>query len=182
MAIQRNAATTYTAPPFSSPLRNPRMSPTTYFIPLHFTPDHALTQEPQSDQTPNGGGAPAPTPAPTTGSVQVPDPNGPTGGNTQGGSGGGAALGNDIFIFMAIFVALMLFWSMRRESKARKTQQAMLAAIKQGDQVVTSAGIHGKVHHLDGATVTLEIDTVRMTFDRTSIQRVVRDTETGQTA
>lgn len=69
----------------------------------------------------------------------------------------------------------MLFLSMRREGKTRKEQQAMLASIKKGDRVVTTAGMHAIVDRLDDKTVVLLLDTVAVTFDRAAIARVVRD-------
>ncbi|MCA8974629.1 MAG: preprotein translocase subunit YajC [Planctomycetes bacterium] len=84
-------------------------------------------------------------------------------------------------LYLMVGVALMLFFSMRRESKARKAQQAMLSAIKQGDQVVTSSGIHGTVHRLEPKTVTLLLDSAKVTFERASIARIIRD-EGAETA
>ena len=79
-----------------------------------------------------------------------------------------------MFLWMALFVA-DLFLSMRREGKTRKEQQAMLASIKKGDRVVTTAGMHAIVDRLDEKTVVLLLDTVAVTFDRAAIARVVRD-------
>ena len=89
---------------------------------------------------------------------------------------------NDIFLYMALFVGLMLFLSFRRESKTRKQQQAMLSSIKQGDQVVTSSGIHGTVHKLEDTTVTLLLDSAQVTFERSAIARIVRDETPQKTA
>lgn len=86
--------------------------------------------------------------------------------------------GSDMFLWMALFVGLMLFLSMRREGKARKEQQAMLASIKKGDRVVTTAGMHAVVDRLDDKTVVLLLDTMAVTFDRAAIARVVRDEAT----
>ncbi len=51
----------------------------------------------------------------------------------------------------------------------------MLAAIKQGDHVVTSSGIHGTVHLLSDTTVTLLLDSAQVTFERSAIARVLGD-------
>jgi preprotein translocase subunit YajC len=64
---------------------------------------------------------------------------------------------------------------MRPESKRRKEQQAMLAAVKVGDRVVTLGGMHGVVAALAEKTLTLRVDTVKVTIDRTAIARVERD-------
>jgi len=78
-------------------------------------------------------------------------------------------------LMIGLFLVVMLFMMSRKDSRARKEQAAMLASIKQGDQVVTSAGIHGIVHRLEEKTVILMLGTAQVTFDRTAIARVVRE-------
>jgi preprotein translocase subunit YajC len=49
----------------------------------------------------------------------------------------------------------------------------MLAAVKKGDRVVTTSGMHGTVVSLAEHTVTLRVaDQVKLEFDRTAIGRV----------
>src|SRR5258708_16824220 len=72
--------------------------------------------------------------------------------------GGGAAgiLGNPLFmmiIVMGIFYVMLIVPQQRQ----RKKTQAMLAAVKNGDKVVTTSGIYGTINGLDGDTVLLEI-------------------------
>ena len=62
----------------------------------------------------------------------------------------------------------------RPEQKRKKEQQNLLASIKQGDQVVTISGMHGEVSSLTDKTVTLRVDTVNMTFDRSAVARIER--------
>lgn len=120
-------------------------------------------------ESPSGGAGPAP--APGTPQTQA-NPNQPTGGGATGSSD---PFGGNLFLIMALVIGVMLFMSFRRESKAKKEQQAMLASIKQGDTVITTSGIHGVVHRLENNTVTLVLDTAKVTFDRAAIARVVRD-------
>jgi preprotein translocase subunit YajC len=50
----------------------------------------------------------------------------------------------------------------------------MLAAVKKGDRVVTSSGMHGTVVGLAEHTITLRVaDQVKLEFDRSAIGRVV---------
>ena len=89
-----------------------------------------------------------------------------------GGAGGNAVLTQVVF-FAAIF-AIFYFLLIRPQQKQRREREALLAAVKRGDRVVTSSGIHGTVTGLDDATVTLRVaDQVKITFDRGSIGRVV---------
>ncbi|MBL8725654.1 MAG: preprotein translocase subunit YajC [Planctomycetes bacterium] len=78
-------------------------------------------------------------------------------------------------LLIGLFLVVMLFITSRKDSKARKQQAELLASIKQGDRVVTHAGIHGVVHRLEEKTVTLLLDTAQVTFERAAIARVVRD-------
>ena len=86
----------------------------------HTLPGIVATQEPKSgSEAPAGGPTGAGTVAPGT----------PGGGAPQGGAVGPAG-GSDLLLYMGLAVVVMLFLSMRRDSKARKEQQAMLASIK----------------------------------------------------
>jgi preprotein translocase subunit YajC len=94
------------------------------------------------------------------------------GASPLGGAGGNAVLTQVVF-FAAIF-AIFYFLLIRPQQKQKRERAALLAAVKRGDRVVTSSGIHGTVTGLDDATVTLRVaDQVKMTFDRGAIGRVV---------
>ena len=68
---------------------------------------------------------------------------------------------NDILIqLMPILLLVVIFWFLifRPQQKRLKAQQAMLAAIKRGDTVVTTGGIVGKVTKaVDGEDLEVEI-------------------------
>ncbi|MCK5940972.1 MAG: preprotein translocase subunit YajC [Planctomycetes bacterium] len=76
---------------------------------------------------------------------------------------------------MPLFLVLMYFFMIRPEQKRKKEQQSLLASIKQGDTVVTISGMHGVVSALTDKTVTLRVDTVNMTFDRSAVARIERE-------
>ena len=71
----------------------------------------------------------------------------------QSATGGG---GMNILFFGALF-AIMYFVLIRPQQKQAKDQQVMIAALKKGDDVVTSSGILGKIYSIDEKVVTLEI-------------------------
>lgn len=74
-----------------------------------------------------------------------------------------------IIIVMAIFY-VMLFLPQQRQ---RKKMQAMLAALKTGDKVVTNSGIYGTINGFDGETVILRIaDQVKIRIARSAIAQV----------
>jgi preprotein translocase subunit YajC len=89
-----------------------------------------------------------------------------------GGAGGNAVLTQVVF-FAAIF-AIFYFLLIRPQQKQKREREALLRAVKRGDRVVTTGGIHGTVTGLDDATVMLRVaDQVRITVDRAAVARVV---------
>ena len=88
------------------------------------------------------------------------------------GAGGNAMLTQLVF-FAAIF-AIFYFLLIRPQQKQRRDREALLRAVKRGDRVVTTGGMHGTVTGLDDATITLRVaDQTKITFDRSAIGRVV---------
>jgi preprotein translocase subunit YajC len=78
-----------------------------------------------------------------------------------------------LVMFAAMF-AIFYFLLIRPQQKQKQERARMLAAIKKGDRVVTSGGLHATVVGLNEHTVTLRIaDQVKVEFDRAAIGRVV---------
>ena len=70
--------------------------------------------------------------------------------------------------------AIMYFLIIRPQQKQRKDREALLAAVKKGDRVVTSSGIYGTVVGLSEHTVTLKVaEQVKLEFERSAIGRIV---------
>ena len=89
-----------------------------------------------------------------------------------GGAGGNAVLTQVVF-FGAIF-AVFYFLLIRPQQTQRRERERLLAAIKRGDRVVTTGGLHGTVTNLDEKTVVLRVaDQVKVTVDRAAVARVV---------
>jgi preprotein translocase subunit YajC len=94
------------------------------------------------------------------------------GAGPPGGVGGNAILTQVVF-FAAIF-AVFYFLLIRPQQTQRRERERLLAAIKRGDRVVTTGGLHGTVTGLEDTTVTLRVaDQVKVTVDRAAIGRVV---------
>jgi preprotein translocase subunit YajC len=90
-----------------------------------------------------------------------------------GGSGGSSALLTQVVFFAAIF-AIFYFLLIRPQQKTKRDRESMLAAVKKGDRVVTSSGLHGTVTGLGEHTVTLRVaDQVKLEFDRAALGRIV---------
>ncbi|AEQ51488.1 preprotein translocase subunit YajC [Pelagibacterium halotolerans] len=77
--------------------------------------------------------------------------------------GAAAPSGMDfISSFVPIILLIAIFWFLifRPQQKRMKTHQAMLAAVKRGDTIVTNGGVVGKVTKaVDGEDLEVEIAT-----------------------
>jgi preprotein translocase subunit YajC len=96
------------------------------------------------------------------------------------GQGGGSMM-IQLAFFAAIF-AIFYFLLIRPQQKQKRDRESMLGAIKKGDRVVTSGGLHGTVVGLSEQTMTLKVaDSVRLDFDRSALGRIIGtpDKESG---
>ncbi|MBI2198541.1 MAG: preprotein translocase subunit YajC [Candidatus Rokubacteria bacterium] len=89
------------------------------------------------------------------------------------GGGGAGSVTTQLVFFAAIF-AIFYFLLIRPQQKQKREREALLRAVKKGDRVVTTSGMHGTVVGLDEHTVTLKVsDQVKLQFDRSAIGRIV---------
>jgi preprotein translocase subunit YajC len=87
--------------------------------------------------------------------------------------GGSAAVLTQLLFFAAIF-AIFWFLLIRPQQKQKREREQMLGALKRGDRVVTTGGLHGTIAGLDEQKVVLRVaDQVRLEFDRAAIGRIV---------
>ena len=88
-------------------------------------------------------------------------------------SGGAPGILGNPLIMMVIVMGIFYVMLILPQQKQRKKTQAMLAAIKNGDKVVTTSGIYGTINGLDGETVILKIaDQVKIRVARSAIASV----------
>lgn len=89
----------------------------------------------------------------------------------QSGATPPAGAGLASFIPLILIFVVFYFLLIRPQQKKAKEHQAFLGSLKKGDEVVTSAGIHGRITGLTDAIATLEIaEGVRIKINRGSIQ------------
>lgn len=83
------------------------------------------------------------------------------------------------FVPLILIFAIMYLLLIRPQQKKAKEHQAMVAALRRGDQVVTAGGIMGTVSKVkDEREVELEIATgVNVRVVRNTITQVVSKTE-----
>ena len=92
----------------------------------------------------------------------------------------GAAAGIGSLLPLILIFAIMYFLLIRPQQKKLKEHQAMVEAVRRGDQVITQGGIIGKISKVkDGeGEVEVEIaDGVKVRVMRATIAQVVSKTE-----
>jgi preprotein translocase subunit YajC len=87
-------------------------------------------------------------------------------------SGPASFLGNPL-VMMVVVMAIFYVMLILPQQRQRKKMQAMIAALKAGDKVVTNSGIYGTINAIDGETVILKIaDQVKIRIARSAIAQV----------
>lgn len=77
--------------------------------------------------------------------------------------------------------AIIYFVMIRPQQKQMKDQQDLIAALKKGDDVVTAAGVIGRIHQVGEKEIQLEVaPNVRIRILKSSIQG--RAVATGETS
>src|ERR1700722_6620854 len=78
-------------------------------------------------------------------------------------------------VYMVCIFAIFYFLAIRPQSQRQKQQDAMVKAVKTGDKVITSSGIHGMVSNVKETTLILKIaDNVKIELEKSSIGSVVK--------
>lgn len=78
-----------------------------------------------------------------------------------------------IFIFVIFYFLLI-----RPQQKKQKEHAKLVAGLKTGDRVITTAGIHGLITNVKENTVTIKVaDNVKIEFDKAAVVTVSRPAE-----
>jgi len=93
------------------------------------------------------------------------------------GQGMPKAYGWGFMVWFVLLFAVMYYVMVRPQKKKEKQRQAMLAALKKGDRVVTAGGIYGVVKNLKEDEVTVVVDEqrdIRLRMTRSSVSAIVQ--------
>jgi preprotein translocase subunit YajC len=91
---------------------------------------------------------------------------------------------NSLMSFLPFVMIIVIFYFVMigPERKQRKKREAMLAAVKKGDKVLTTGGMYASVAAVNEDSITLQAtDDVRLRFSRQSIAQVL-DAEGSETS
>jgi len=95
-------------------------------------------------------------------------------GTQPGGSGG---QGSQIWSFLPIIFIFVIFYFLliRPQQKHKKEHQNLLSNLREGDNILTSGGIYGRVTGIKDDKITVEIsDKVRVKVNRGHIAGVIK--------
>jgi len=70
---------------------------------------------------------------------------------------GGGGIGIDFIVMTGLMFAIFYFMLIRPQRKRERDHQALLAALKRGDEVILSSGIFARIHAVENATLVVEI-------------------------
>ena len=87
----------------------------------------------------------------------------------QGGGMAGGGMTSTLLMMVAI-IAVFYFFMIRPQQKKQKDLQKNREAMKVGDKVVTSGGIHGRIKEVGDSWFLVEVaDGVRIKFEKASV-------------
>ena len=79
-------------------------------------------------------------------------------------------------LMFGLIAVIFYFMIIRPQGKRQKERQKMLGAMKKGDKVVTSGGIHGKIIAMEDKTVLVEIaDNIKVKVEKSAVSAVMPD-------
>jgi len=91
----------------------------------------------------------------------------------QGGGDAGGSMISTLLMF-ALIIVIFYFMIIRPQSKRQKERTKMIEAMKKGDKVVLSGGIHGKIVGMEDKTVLIEIaDNVKIKVEKSAVGAIV---------
>lgn len=77
-------------------------------------------------------------------------------------------------LILPALIVIMYFMLIRPQQRRMKEHRELLSNLEIGDDVVTSAGIYGRVSDLDGETIFLQVsDTVELKITKESVAGLV---------
>lgn len=88
---------------------------------------------------------------------------------------GFAALLASPAFMIVIMIVMFYFLLIRPQQRQRKEQATRIAALKSGDKVITTAGLHGIVHNVKDTTIMVKVaEGTILEFDKPAIASVTK--------
>ena len=78
-----------------------------------------------------------------------------------------------LLVMVAILVVIY-FIMLRPQLKQQKEHQAMIANLKNGDTIITTGGIVGKIHNIDNNNIIIDTSSTKITISRSYVSQLVK--------
>lgn len=99
----------------------------------------------------------------------------------QGGAAAGQGGGFSSFIPLILMFVIFYFLLIRPQQKKQKDHRSMVSNLKNGDRIITSGGIHGRITSVADDTLTIEVaDKVRVKLNRTNVSALFQSSSQAQ--
>lgn len=86
----------------------------------------------------------------------------------QAAAGGSGMLGT--LVPMVLIMVVFYFFMIRPQVKKAKDHKKLVADLKRGDKIVTTAGIHGIIRDMNDTTFLIEVEGgTKIRFDKTAV-------------
>ncbi|MBC8200058.1 MAG: preprotein translocase subunit YajC [Desulfobacterales bacterium] len=101
----------------------------------------------------------------------------------QGGGAAGQGGGFGSFIPLILMFVIFYFLLIRPQQKKQKDHRLMVSNVKNGDRIITTGGIHGRITSVSDDTLTIEIaDKVRVKLNRSNVSTLLQSSSQAQPA
>ncbi|NTE00636.1 preprotein translocase subunit YajC [Agrobacterium tumefaciens] len=71
---------------------------------------------------------------------------------------------------MVLIMVVFYFFMIRPQVKKAKEHKKLVAELKKGDKIITTAGIHGRIADLNDTTFLIEVEGgVKIRFDKSAV-------------
>ncbi len=88
----------------------------------------------------------------------------------QAANSGGSGSGMSGILMIVAMIVIFYFFMIRPQSKKQKEIRKQREAMKKGDKVVTSGGIHGRINSIEDTYINVEVaPNVTIRVDKNSI-------------
>jgi preprotein translocase subunit YajC len=82
------------------------------------------------------------------------------------------------FVPFLLIIVVFYFLILRPQQKRQKERQRLLEAVREGDEVITTGGMYGKVDHIENNIVYLKIaENLKVRVEKSAIGTVVGVTD-----
>ncbi len=83
-------------------------------------------------------------------------------------AGGGNMLST--IVPMVLIMVVFYFFMIRPQVKKAKEHKKLVAELKKGDKIITTAGIHGRIADMNDTTFLIEVEGgVKIRFDKSAV-------------